>query len=66
MLQIYVVNDNVIYFLNKIYLQFNPSVLYLFLFIYLFCLFAISWATPGAYGGSQPRGLIRAIATNLR
>ena len=32
-----------------------------------FCLFfAISWAAPAAYGGSQARGLIRAIATGLR
>ena len=31
-----------------------------------FCLFAFSRATPGAYGGSQARGLIGAIATGLR
>ena len=31
----------------------------------LFCLFAISWATPAAYGGSQARGLIGAVATGL-
>ena len=41
-----------------------------------FCLFvvvvvvvvvvAISWAAPAAYGGSQARGLIRAVATGLR
>ena len=31
-----------------------------------FCLFAISWAAPTAYGGSQARGQIRAIATVLR
>ena len=37
-----------------------------FLFLFLFCLFAISWAAPAAYGGSQSRGLIRAIATGLR
>ena len=38
------------------------------LFIYLFfsCLFVISWATPMAYGGSQARGRIRAVATGLR
>ena len=30
-----------------------------------FWLFAISWATPTAYGGSQARGLIGAIATGL-
>ena len=40
-------------------------------FIYLkknffFCLFAISWATPAAYGGSQARGRIRAVASGLR
>ena len=27
---------------------------------------AISWATPAAYGGSQARGLIGAVATSLR
>ena len=30
------------------------------------CLFAISWAAPAAYGGSQARGLIGAVATGLR
>ena len=29
------------------------------------CLFAISWAAPAAYGGSQARGRIGAIATGL-
>ena len=39
---------------------------YFILFIYLFfCLFAISWATPAAYGGSQARGPIGAVATGL-
>ena len=28
-------------------------------------LFAISWAAPVAYGGSQARGLIGAVATSL-
>ena len=40
--------------------------MYLFYFIILFylffCLFAISWATLVAYGGSQARGLIGAVA----
>ena len=46
-----------------------------YLFIY-FCLFvffvvvvvivAISWAAPGAYGNSQARGRIGAVATSLR
>ena len=34
-------------------------------FIYLFSLFAFSWATPVAYGGSQARGPIRAVAAGL-
>ena len=36
-----------------------------FIFIY-FYLFATSWATPAAYGDSQARGLIGAVATGLR
>jgi len=39
---------------------------FFFLFFFFFGLFAISWATPTAYGGSQARGLIRAVATSLR
>ena len=35
-------------------------------FFFFFCLFAMSWATPAAYGGSQPRSLIRAVAASLR
>ena len=31
----------------------------------VFCLFAISRAAPVAYGGSQARGLIQAIAASL-
>ena len=31
-----------------------------------FCLFVFSRATPMAYGGSQARGPIRAVATNIR
>ena len=36
--------------------KFNLWVSPFYLFIYLFCLFAISWATPAACGGSQARG----------
>ena len=32
---------------------------------FFFCLFAISWAAPMAYGGFQARGPIRAVATGL-
>ena len=43
--------------------------IYLFFFL-VFCLFfvvvAISWAAPAAYGGSQARGRIGAVATGLR
>ena len=35
-------------------------------FFLFFCLFAISWATPVAHGGSQARGPIRAVAPSLR
>ena len=35
-------------------------------FIFIFCLFAISWAAPSACGGSQARGLIGAVAAGLR
>ena len=46
-------------------------------FVFCFCLFvffvvvvvvvvAISWAAPAAYGGSQARGRIGAVATGLR
>ena len=38
------------------------SLFFLFCFV---CLFAISWAAPVAYGGSQGRGLIGAVATGL-
>ena len=39
--------------------------LILFFFFFFFCLLDISWAAPTAYGGSQARGLIRAVATSL-
>ena len=35
------------------------------LFIVCFCLFAIFWAAPTAYGGSQARVRIRAVAAGL-
>ena len=34
-------------------------------FFFFFCLFAFSRATPAAYGGSQARGLIGAVAAGL-
>ena len=38
---------------------------FLFVFLFLFCLFVFFRAAPMAYGGSQPRGLIRAVAAGL-
>ena len=38
---------------------------FLFVCLFLFFLFAFSRATPAAYGGSQTRGLIGAVATGL-
>ena len=43
----------------------HPREFLFILFIY-FCLFAISWAAPSTYGGSQARGQIGAVATSLR
>ena len=42
----------------------HPTILGLLDFFF-FCLFAISWAAPVAYRGSQARGRIRAVATDL-
>ena len=47
------------------WLQLQGTYSLFYLFIYFFGLFAISWAAPVAYGGSQARGPIRAIATGL-
>ena len=40
--------------------------IFYFIFIFIFCLFAISWATPTAHGGPQARGWIGAITAGLR
>ena len=42
------------------------KVVLLISFFFFICLFAISWATPAAYGGSQTRDLIGAVAASLR
>ena len=39
---------------------------FIYLFLSSFCLFAFSVAIPTAYGGSQARGLIGAVAAGLR
>ena len=38
---------------------------FIYLFIYLFCIFAFSRAAPTAYGGSQARGPVGAVAAGL-
>ena len=40
-------------------------VLFFFFFSFVVVVVAISWAAPAAYGGSQARGLIRAVAASL-
>ena len=37
----------------------------LYIYLFIFCLFAFSRATPVAYGGSQARGQIGAVADGL-
>ena len=44
---------------------FNFNFISLFLILTFFIFFAISRAAPAAYGGSQARGLIRAVVTGL-
>ena len=41
-----------------------PVLFYLFIYFVVFLLFL--WAASAAYGGSQARGLIGAVATSLR
>ena len=53
-------------FLSVCPLLFNGLFMFYFkLFLFFFCLSAISWATPSAYGGSQARGCIGAVASGL-
>ena len=47
-------------------LALSLSHFFYFLFFNFFCLFAFSRAAPMAYGVSQARGLIRAVAASLR
>ena len=44
----------------------KPELWQLDSFFFFFCLFAFSRAAPAAYGGSQARGLIGAVAAGLR
>ena len=43
----------------------NIFIYLFFVLFYFFGLFAISWAAPVAYGGSQARGRIGAVAVGL-
>ena len=42
------------------------ELVFVFCFFGFFCLYAFSRATPAAYGGSQAKGRIRAVAAGLR
>jgi len=58
-------------YLNMIKATYDkPTANIILFFFFFFCLFvvvvAISWAAPAAYGGSQARGQIGAVATGLR
>ena len=46
-------------------LGFSTLTILLFIYLFIFCLFAISWASPMAYGVSQARGRIGAVADGL-
>ena len=62
---IYVCGSVSIYTLSSHFFWVSGSLISLF--IYLFCLFfAFSRATPVAYGGSEARGLVGAVASSLR
>ena len=49
--------------LLSVHLDFFCFVLF---FVFFVVVVAISWAAPAAYGGSQARGRIGAVATGLR
>ena len=40
--------------------------IYLFIYLFIFVFLLFLWAAPAAYGGSQARGRIGAVATGLR
>ena len=43
--------------------RFDKTTEFIYLFIFLFCLFAVSWAALTVYGGSQARSPIGVVAT---
>ena len=51
--------------MRKLHNDLTVSLLFFFFLIFLFCLFAFSRAAPVAYGGSQARGRIGAVAAGL-
>ena len=55
----------------ELHLSFNiiynaPVAFHIFFFFVCFVFLLFLWATPAAYGGSQARGRIGAVATGLR
>ena len=65
-LEFFCVGNSSLSHIKRLYV-FIIYILYIyFILFYLFiCLFAISWAAPAAYGGSQARGRIGAVAASL-
>ena len=53
------------WFLGKCCITIPVNTLCYFFFFFCFVFFAISWAAPAAYGGSQDKGRIGAIAAGL-
>ena len=47
-------------------MEYEAVVVTIIYYYYYYCLFAFSMAVPMAYGSSQARGLIRAVAASLR
>ena len=52
-------------FFGDLSIQFHPPfpLIYLFIYLFIFVFLPFSRAAPTAYGGSQARGVIRAVAT---
>ena len=44
--------------MTSLKINFQDIIYFILFLFFIFCLFAISWAAPVAYGGSQARGPI--------
>ena len=52
--------------ITKMHRRKQNSFYFIFFWSFVVAVVAISWAAPAAYGGSQARGRIGAVATSLR